>query len=328
MRAYSPGAQKLQNARRAPMAAPAQAVPAPSGPQARGLLFGADPMLQVPAAQGVVQRQITSVKVENDTVTSVGFDGSRVGIKRGGQHTTAFTVFQETIRNNLMGKKAGAAMEALRELVRQFTYLPTFQSSDFGDSKSDNPADLAARYVKEMATADASSTGLRDWANVVLEFRNSLDRASYPNKSPTHSNVNEGDEAGALEVLDDGYRNGSPPPHKQDTDVYPHVWNLFHYDPGKTTSEAELAALLITHAYSIQLAYPNIPYLTAASVLQSGWKSGDMKLRVVNRDNYDWFAVNAYLTDYIKNQKIPQYVKKPKNDYGGIIGNFGYKLQE
>ncbi|WP_217995075.1 DUF4157 domain-containing protein [Methylogaea oryzae] len=281
-----------------------------------------------PASSAVVQRSVKSVTINTSNIVSnVVLDNSRVGVHTGDQHTTSYTLMESMVRNNILGKKLDDAFETLAVLVEQNMFLPTYQTTTW----KEDPNTAIARVAGEIRALKGGNGDVNDllkYANETIAYRNSLDRSSYKNKNPTHSGVNEGNEAGILDKIELELRNGNKAfAYKPDIDVFPHVWNLFHFDPQSQTSEEELAAQIIQHAYTIMLAYPNIPELSSpVATIANGLKTGDIALRVVDSKNYDWKKLATLLNNYGTKKHIPQYLKKARNDYDKIIGKYGYSL--
>jgi hypothetical protein len=274
-----------------------------------------------------IQRSISAIQIKNSTVNSVSYDtSSRVGIFSGGQHTTAYVLFCQTIRNQLLGQTVDDALDKLTNLLQQFTYLPTYQGTTWTNDPNTVIQNLQNKFQKAKGK-NIDNKELMGYANEVIDVRNSLDRSSYANKNPTHSGVTEGNEAGILQVTDDKLRRGEKATYDVDTDVYTHLINLFHFDPGSKVSEEELAALIIQHVYSSSLAFPHIPEVADFSLLAWAMKNDQFQIRTVNSDKYDWTQIYKLLDNYLNKKEIPQYKTKTLNKYDKIIGNYGYTLK-
>ena len=190
-------------------------------------------------SQLLIQRSITQVQINAGHITSVAFDTNiRVGTHPAGQHTTSYAAFCQMVRNRLMGLTEDAALDELANMATQISYMPAYQATQLNPQPNTAVANIinAANALKGTHPSGAQVMGL---ANMVVGLRNSLHESSFNTPYPTHSGVNEANEAGILQHVDDQLRNGQAINYNAVNDVHAHVWNLFHWDPPAVTSNSE-----------------------------------------------------------------------------------------
>lgn len=253
---------------------------------------------------------------------------------RQGHHTTPHIALMHLVENAVRGKTLQEAADELAEQLTQTSYLPGMQKPQASQVVYRN---LALPYPNP-----TDETELAEDAQHVFDVRSQVPLTAYQHPGAMGSGINESLAKG-LQDMETRLRNGTALTQQQRSytanDIKESIWDLFHFNPQQSTSEAEVAAAMIQHAYTMWKAYPQVCNhfnVDTHDILQYAMQNNAHKyhdrLQHANRSNvYRAPAfvrnVGGYIDNYINHQQIPQLVANPSQQYVQDIGRYAYTLQ-